>query len=306
MSIQYHRLLKRQLRKHFPEGIDSPEMSAFLASVDQSYQHYDGDRKMMERAIELSSEELLSKNKELEEKNATLDSFIYRISHDLKNPANNLLTMTQMMRDLLDLNGQPAVVSEILGHLTKSGEVLVKRIQELLEMSRMENQTEDKSEIINLKAMVDDVLESISVQYEESNAKIETDFAEVPNLYFGVENLHSILSNLISNAIKYRSPERDPVVRLRTRKEDGHVLLEIEDNGLGLDLEKDGARLFGMFNRMHNHVEGSGVGLYIVKRIVENKKGSISVSSKINQGSIFKIRLPDETHTAKVEVHSVG
>ena len=97
--------------------------------------------------------------------------------------------------------------------------------------------------------------------------------------------------NLLSNALKYRAPERRPQVRLRTQLAGRYVVLEVEDNGLGLTAAH-GQKLFGMFQRFHDHVEGSGIGLYMVKKMVENAGGRIEVRSKLNQGSTFLVYFP--------------
>jgi signal transduction histidine kinase len=94
----------------------------------------------------------------------------------------------------------------------------------------------------------------------------------------------------LSNAIKYRSPDRPPVIHLSAQKTEGYALIRVEDNGLGID-ETQKAKLFTMFKRFHNHVDGTGVGLYIVKRIVENAGGRIDVESQPNKGSVFSVYL---------------
>ncbi len=102
--------------------------------------------------------------------------------------------------------------------------------------------------------------------------------------------MRSIFYNLISNALKYRHPERNPVVDLKTEQLDDGILLTVKDNGLGIsDANKE--KVFSMFKRLHDHVEGSGVGLYIVKRIVTNAGGRIELESKLEEGTTFKIFL---------------
>ncbi|MBC8083314.1 MAG: sensor histidine kinase, partial [Hymenobacter sp.] len=101
----------------------------------------------------------------------------------------------------------------------------------------------------------------------------------------------SILYNLLSNAIKFSAPGRAPVVRLRCHGTGSTTVLEVQDNGLGLS-ETQQAQLFGMFVRLHDHVEGSGIGLYMVKRIVENAGGTITVQSQPGVGTTFSVAFP--------------
>jgi signal transduction histidine kinase len=101
----------------------------------------------------------------------------------------------------------------------------------------------------------------------------------------------SIIYNLLSNAIKYRSQERTPEVVIETKRQDNFLLITFEDNSIGIG-ENNLRKLFTMFKRFHTHVEGTGIGLYIVKRIVENGGGKIEVESKVEVGTTFRIYLP--------------
>ena len=97
--------------------------------------------------------------------------------------------------------------------------------------------------------------------------------------------------NLLSNAVKYRAPNRPAVVQLRAHCTPESVVLEVQDNGLGLNETQQG-QLFGMFRRLHIHVEGSGVGLFMVKRLIENAGGTIAVRSQPDAGTTFTVTLP--------------
>jgi signal transduction histidine kinase len=103
-----------------------------------------------------------------------------------------------------------------------------------------------------------------------------------------------VVYNLFSNALKYRHPDRSPHVRLTYQTVDRYHVLEVHDNGLGLDLTQgqDYQKLFAMFQRLHSHVEGTGVGLHMVKRMVENAGGRIEVESQLGRGSTFRVFIP--------------
>lgn len=113
---------------------------------------------------------------------------------------------------------------------------------------------------------------------------------DCPNIKFSAKNLRSILYNLLSNSIKYASPERPPEVLIKTAKLDGYQVLIVKDNGLGIQ-NKNREKIFSMFKRCHDHVEGTGIGLYMVKRIVDNAGGKIEIESDMEKGSAFKIFL---------------
>ena len=98
----------------------------------------------------------------------------------------------------------------------------------------------------------------------------------------------SIVYNLISNAVNYYSPKRQPLILVSCWLEGEYLVLSVADNRLGMDLS-DNSKIFAMFKRLHDHVEGTGVGLYIVKKIIENAGGKIEVESKVDQGSTFRV-----------------
>jgi signal transduction histidine kinase len=108
---------------------------------------------------------------------------------------------------------------------------------------------------------------------------------------FSEKNLRSILYNLLSNALKYGHPDRAPRIRVACVPEGDDLVLTVQDNGLGLNGPQQ-KHLFQLFQRLHTHVEGSGLGLYMVKKIVENAGGTIEVQSQVNEGTTFTIRFP--------------
>src|SRR5690606_25636056 len=141
--------------------------------------------------------------------------------------------------------------------------------------------------IVDVKELLAEVELNMTDKLVRANAKIIYDLTET-EIQFSKKNLRSILFNILSNAIKYKSPDRAPQVNIRTEKSGNFILLTIQDNGLGIpESEKD--RIFGAFKRAHEHVEGSGVGLYLVKKTITNAGGDIEVESEVGKGSIFKV-----------------
>jgi signal transduction histidine kinase len=139
-----------------------------------------------------------------------------------------------------------------------------------------------------LRATLNDVLLDLQPLIEEAQAELEVSVGKCPNVAFSARNLRSVVYNLISNALKYRHPDRPPLIRIHCRQTDRYSVLVVEDNGLGLEAHQVRG-LFGMFRRFHNHVEGSGIGLYMVKRSVENAGGKVKVESKPGQGTAFSV-----------------
>ncbi|MEO0777338.1 MAG: HAMP domain-containing sensor histidine kinase, partial [Bacteroidota bacterium] len=196
-------------------------------------------------------------------------------------------------------------VEQSLFYMDQSAEKLQRTIRDLLEVSRIERSLPVEKRWVSLSEVVEELRLEHLGWMEESRAQILTDF-EVAEVYFSPPNLKSILANLLTNSIKYRSPERDPIISVSSHLREQWLCLSISDNGMGIDLERYGAKLFGMFNRFHNHVEGSGVGLYIVKKLVEECGGRLEVDSEEGRGTTFRIYLPLESEHSPTKARALG
>ncbi|MEM7037096.1 MAG: HAMP domain-containing sensor histidine kinase [Bacteroidota bacterium] len=287
MSDGYNRLLKRQIRRLLPNGEVPEGLEAFLSAVNESYAHYEDEVRIIERSLDISSDELLEKNEALERQNELLESFVYRVTHDLKSPAYNIQNMLAMFEEVVSVTDPMA--EKIMGHLNKASDLLIVRIQDLLDLTRARYLINAEAVDLHLPAVMDDIRAGLVGRITESGAVIEEDFDAQPSIRFPKENLNSILQNLVSNAIKYRHPDRKPVVHVSSGIVDGSPFIEVRDNGLGIDLEKNEGKLFGMFNRFHTHTEGSGVGLFILKKIVDESGGRVEVQSEVGKGTCFRI-----------------
>ncbi len=159
---------------------------------------------------------------------------------------------------------------EVLERVTASVNRLKRTIIDLTEISRLQHdvQAGQSEEILNIQEVYDEVMADISHSTKLKVCFIQTHF-EVYQLKFSNKNFKSILYNLLSNAIKYQSPERECIIQVHTCLEEPYVVLSVKDNGLGIN-EAHQKQLYTMFKRFHDHVEGTGVGLFMVKRIIEN------------------------------------
>ncbi|CAN5583672.1 hypothetical protein BH23BAC1_BH23BAC1_38520 [soil metagenome] len=235
----------------------------------------------------LAEEEILSKNKELMRINTDLDSFIYTASHDLKSPVTNLEGLISLLSGELEgrLNEQE---QKLLRMMQTSITKFKSTIAGLVEITKAQKNLEESNELISIPEIIEDVKSEISDMIITSQAKIIENL-KVKQIKYAKVNFSSIIYNLVSNAIKYRSSDRDLLININTYSENGYTTLEVKDNGLGLDNSQQ-AKLFTMFKRLHSHVEGTGIGLYIVKRIVENNGGLIEVESELRKGTKFIIK----------------
>jgi signal transduction histidine kinase len=137
--------------------------------------------------------------------------------------------------------------------------------------------------------VLDEVRQDLAPQIAEAGATLDVSL-DGPPLQFSRKNLKSILYNLLSNAVKYRSPDRPLHVCITCRVEGNYQVLTVADNGLGMDMRQE-HKIFALFKRLHAHVEGTGIGLYIVKRMIENAGGRIEVESQVGVGTTFRVYL---------------
>jgi PAS domain S-box-containing protein len=242
--------------------------------------------------LRISNAELDATNQRLMRTNVDLDNFIYTASHDLKAPITNIEGLLMALQEQLPAEVRQAEqVEQLLLMMAGAVERFQKTIAHLTDISKLQQAHAQPPQEVDLAEVVEDVRLDLAPELEATQASLEIDVASCPTVSFSPKNLRSIVYNLLSNALKYRAPDRPPVVRLCCHSHHGQVVLEVQDNGLGLD-EAQQAQLFMMFQRLHSHVEGSGVGLYMVKKIVENAGGRIAVRSKVGAGSTFVVTLP--------------
>jgi two-component system CheB/CheR fusion protein len=250
--------------------------------------------RMLGSLVDLSNlkkvqEELEKTNQDLVKINEDLDNFVYTASHDLRAPIINLDGLLKNLDK--QLNNENQNVNFILDLMKTTIEKFKSTINDLTDISRIQRNKQEDIKWIDLAELTEDIFVNIRDMIVSSKADVQTDFSACEKVKFSKRNLYSILFNLMSNAIKYRSPERNPEVIVRAEPSGNYVLLTVEDNGLGIS-ERHLNNLFTMFKRFHDHVDGSGVGLYIVKRIIENAGGRIEVKSQVGKGTTFYVYLP--------------
>jgi PAS domain S-box-containing protein len=233
-------------------------------------------------------QELETKNKELIRINTDLDNFIYTASHDLKAPIANIegisVQLTNRIGSKIDNTEKT-----LLDLLSVSAIKLKATIGDLTDIAKTHNSISEAREAVLFQEIVEDVKQDIMPLLDKAASVITTQF-DVPQIEFQKKNLRSIIYNLLSNAAKYRATDRPNLIYIRTYKESEGIVLQVKDHGLGIGLSQQ-AKLFQMFRRFHPHVEGTGIGLYIVKRIVENNGGRIEVNSIEGEGSTFTVYL---------------
>jgi PAS domain S-box-containing protein len=222
---------------------------------------------------------------ELSAKNRDLEQFAFITSHNLRAPVANLLGLIDLYNEADPGDPTNGVMIEQMGQATGKLDEIIRDLNDLLAVRK---QVLQPPETMRFAEVFESIRQSLHLQLQGAGALLETHF-EAESVQAVRSYAQSILFNLLSNALKYRSPDRTLRVRIGTRREDGYVRLSVADNGLGIDLEKHGPKLFGLYRRFHTHVEGKGLGLHLIKTQIEALGGKVTVESREGAGTTFNI-----------------
>ena len=265
------------------------ELEARVAERTQQLQaaHAEAERRGEELAT--TNEELFESNTRLTRTNNDLDTFVYTASHDLKAPITNIESILGALRDTLPAAvQQEEVVAHLMGLLAHTVDRFRTTIDQLTDLTRLQHTYNEPAELLLLAPIIAGVVQDLSPQLTAAQAELHLVVPAGLRVSFAPASLRSIVYNLLSNAIKYHDPARPAQVWLQAEQRAGDVVLRVRDNGLGLT-ELQQQRLFGAFQRLHTHVEGTGVGLYMIKRLIDNAGARIAVASTLGVGSIFTV-----------------
>lgn len=266
---------------------------SLLKGIDERKKHAESmQQKNQELALahaELEQQEkLASYARALERANRELEDFAYISSHDMKSPVASVNGLLTMMDKKGAVKGEYAQLFEMVRQSARQLQLTVGTLNNTIAYRKT---LTPQRETLLFDNMLDTVRIGLSEQILQSCARISADFSACPSVLFPAVHLQSILQNLLSNAIKYQREGVPPEIRVSTAIAGEDVLLLVQDNGMGLDLENNQDKLFRLFQRFHTHKEGMGVGLYLVRSIVDFFEGRIEVESEINNGTTFKIYL---------------
>lgn len=236
-------------------------------------------------ALKRTQEELDESNKTLMRINADLDNFVYSASHDLMAPIANIEGLINVLKKKMGTND--VQIAQITEMIDKSIEKFKAVIKDLGAIGKVESEMHRNQDTINFEDIFEDVRISMLDKVMATNTKLTYDF-RIKEIKFSKKNLRSIVYNLVSNAIKYSSPDRDPEITATTERQPGFIILSLSDNGMGIKADKTKS-VFSLYSRLGQQVEGQGIGLYLVKKIIDATGGKVEVHSEFGKGTVFKI-----------------
>lgn len=223
----------------------------------------------------------------LTDQNRRLQNFAYIVSHNLRSHTGNL----QFMVNLFEQTEEEEERNEIFSHLKTISDSLNLTIEHLNEIVKIQTETTKERKLVEFEPMFKNIRSALKNNIEAINAIVEYDFSQCGEIGYIPAYMESILQNLLTNSLKYYYPGRQPVIKCYTQRENNHIYLIFEDNGLGIDLDRHGDKVFGMYKTFHQNADAKGIGLFITRNQVEALGGTIKVESTVNVGTKFTIRL---------------
>lgn len=298
-TISHGKVWKGEIKNKAKDGsmywVDTT-IVPFLNEAGKPYQYLAissdvTERKLVEEQIKASNIKALKDADQLKIMNTQLVDFCNIVSHNLRAPLINI----SMLVDFLEQSKDEEEKKEVLAKIQPVVNHLMDIFNELVESLQIKQDTDIQIDPIVLRDCLDKVLIGLKTQIHNYEATIKVDDKEAAIIYFPEKYMVSILSNLISNSLKYRSPDRKPVIELKTRREkSGAIVLEVSDNSLGIDLNLHKNNIFKIRKTFHKHKDAKGFGLFMTKNQVDAMKGKIWVESQPGVGSTFFIEFNNQ------------
>jgi signal transduction histidine kinase len=258
------------------------ELQDARETIEKQHAEIHAMNQHLKQEVDSRTMEVHIANKELIEQNTQLEQFAFIAAHNLRAPLARILGLTTLIK-ISTTEEDKQTAFEKLEESTRDLDHVIKDLTVILNIKK---HTSNLAEV-DLEDSFVRVKRMLEKEIEETQTRIHHDFTGVKKVYAVMPYVESILYNLISNAIKYRNPEHLPVVSVSTRIENEFVCLMVNDNGLGIDLPRYKSSMFNLYKRFHLHMEGKGLGLYLVKTQIEALGGKIEVQSKPNEGTTF-------------------
>ncbi|GMN11927.1 hypothetical protein MTsPCn9_32290 [Croceitalea sp. MTPC9] len=217
--------------------------------------------------------------------NKKLVNFAHIVSHNLRSHTSNF----SMLLEFLTKEHEEEEKNRIIAMLSKASDNLLSTLDNLNEVVKINTNTSVTREAINLKKSFESVHENLIALFKKNQVEFKNQIPADLNVHGIPAYIDSIVLNLLTNAVKYKHPNRTPMITVTAQREAGKVVFSIEDNGIGIDLNKNGDKLFGMYKTFHDNEDARGIGLYITKNQIEAMGGNIIACSEVDFGTTFKV-----------------
>lgn len=236
-----------------------------------------------ERKQEKEKEQLI---RELTQNNKDLKQFSYITSHNLRAPLSNLIGLLNLIEDI-PINDSELL--EIINGFKKSTHLLNETINDLVKIIVIKDKISIQKENVTINEVVEHVFSQLKFQIEQSKPILKLNFDEADTIYTNKAYLESILINLLTNSIKYKSETKKLKISITIKKTNNSTILKFKDNGIGIDLKRNSEHIFGLYQRFHDYPDSKGLGLYLVKSQIESLGGTIAIESEVNKGTEFTL-----------------
>jgi ligand-binding sensor domain-containing protein/signal transduction histidine kinase len=246
---------------------------------------------VIERQNKTLESEVAKRTIELTEQNQQLEQFAFISSHNLRAPVSRILGLGNLLSYSNVSAEERSSIIEKITHSTKELDMIVKDLAQILDIKKGIEQAISSTNLQDEITLIRHLLEN---EINSSGASVTTNFSPIENIRTVTPYLRSIFFNLIGNAIKYRHPDRKPEINITSEIVDDFICFTFSDNGVGIDLARDKTKLFKLYSRFHFHVEGKGMGLFLVKTQVDALGGKIEVESIVSQGTVFRVYLKEQ------------
>jgi PAS domain S-box-containing protein len=243
------------------------------------------ERKKDENELTLSKKNLEVAAEELQEQNRQLNEFAHIISHNLRSPVANIGVLVSLVNDNSPLDEYKAIFNKLK---TASGN-LQETLNDLMGALAIKKDNQVERVRLSFREVFTRIKQDLAGEIIRCDAILSYDFSGCPEIEYPKTYLESIFLNLLSNALKYRSPVRTLRVEVKTFRQDGKEVLTVKDNGLGIDLVRHREKLFNLRQTFHEHSDARGVGLFLTRTQIEAMGGRISATSDVDRGSTFTV-----------------
>lgn len=244
------------------------------------------ERKKTEEALLLSKTNLEVASQEMLEQNRQLNEFAHIISHNLRSPVGNIGALISLLDDKSTIEDY----KEIFDRLKSTSASMKDTLNDLMETLKIKKVNTQDRVVLKFKPTLKRIIEDMAGELMQCGGEITFDFTASSEISYNKTYLESILLNILSNAIKYRSPERPLKVHFETIVIAEAVILRVIDNGLGIDMKQHGEDLFGLRKTFHEHKDAKGVGLFLTKTQIETMGGKIWMESEVGKGTTVLIQ----------------